>query len=161
MCDFWENFIIGFLSGGLSSLAVTAVWSYFEKKKLQKLLDQEKETKYKVDFAIEIQSLIKYLETLQTELKFEESIYKSQNVIRAMNSHPKTPTFKIGMNDKGTSYLSDLWSIKRNIENSIKKNELTQTACEEYEKELFELQCEILKNQTSIRKDWEEAKKEN
>lgn len=161
MCDFWENFIIGFLSGGLSSLAVTFVWSWFEKKRYNKITDMEQERQYKFDFANDIQLICKYLGRLQLELNFEETADKSQNIMRMLEAHPSTPSFKKGLNEKGSSYLTELWNIKNNIEDDIKNKKLNDTQCEKHRRELFKLECEILRDQNIIRKTWEEVKTEN
>ena len=57
----------------------------------------EQERQYKFDFANDIQLICKYLGRLQLELNFEETGDKSQNIMRMLEAHPSTPSFKKGL----------------------------------------------------------------
>ncbi len=160
MCSYLENFIIGFFSGGLSSLAVTAVWSYFAKKRMNKLNDMEQELQFKADFFDDIQAKCKYLERIQLELSFPETDERNQNIRRMLEASPDTKTFSAGMTQNGKALLLEIDSIKENIKNDIKNNKLTTQKSRDYKELLFKMEFELLSHRTSFRRKWEDVKSE-
>ena len=160
MCDFWGNFIIGFLSGGLSSLAVTAVWSYFGNKRIKKLNDMEQEIQFKTDFFNDIQAKCKYLERIILELSFEATEERNQNIQRLIEATPDTKTFSSGMTQDGKDVLLAINSVRESIKKDIKDNQLSNKKSGDYREELFGLEVELLSHRTSFRKKWEDVKNE-
>ena len=154
MCDFWGNFIIGFLSGGLSSLAVTWLWQ----KHLDKQQDTILEYQYKTNFSNNIQILSRYIQSLRLELNFEESQEKNKDILRVIESRPYIISFSNCMNDDGRELLSQLRTIEDEIGNIINDNKLDKSKCFLYRGKLLKLDLEFLKKQKKIRVSWNEYK---
>ncbi len=161
ICEIMINLVIGVISGIIAGILVNIFWN----KKINEIQlaeqDAEKERQYKTDFANDIQILCRYLDKLQLELKFEESPIKDENIQRVIESHPRTKLFSKGMTEEG---IKIIYAI-RDIEDEIKSNAIAHTLTSSKSKEcyykLFKLECDLLKNQHSIRKSWEEYKNSN
>lgn len=156
-----KEIIIGVLTGIFSSFVVTIIWHFVSKKISEKANEEINKAQYLSAFSQDIQIYCRYLDRLQMELGFPENEDKSQNILRAIEDRPFPHTFKNGLNTAGQSYMQKAYEIKASIESSIHKKELDEIKCKKYKSEIFELECEMLKNQTSIRQSWEYYKSHN
>lgn len=156
-----KEIIIGVLTGIFSSFVVTIIWHFVSKKIFAKANEKIEKAQYLSAFAQDIQIFCRYLDRLQMELDFPENEDKGQNILRAIEDRPFTHTFKNGLNTEGQSYMQKAYEIKSSIESSIHKKELDEIKCKKYKSEVFKLECEMLKNQTSIRQPWEHYKSHN
>lgn len=156
-----KEIIIGVLTGIFSSFVVTIIWHFVSKKISEKANEKINNAQYLNAFSQDIQIYCRYLDRLQMELDFPENEDKWQNILRAIEDRPFTHTFKNGLNAEGQSYMQKAHEIKSLIEASIHKKELDEIKCKKYKSEIFKLECEMLKNQTSIRQSWEYYKSHN
>lgn len=154
MCNIVESFIIGFLSGGLSSLAVTWLWQ----KHLDKQQDKILEYQYKTSFSNNIQVLCRYIQSLRLELDFEEGEQKNKDVLRVIEARPFIVSFSNSINDDGHELLSQLRTIETEIESTIHDNKLNKSNSILYRRKLLKLELEVLKEQNKIRVNWNEYK---
>ena len=157
----WTNTIIGIITGLLtgvvSSLLVTFFWDKKTKKETALLNDKMQENQFKNDFSNDIQAICKYLNRLQLELGFEDS----ENVLRVLEERPTTTSFKNGMNKRGQEILGELYNVQSDIKRLASNQDLTKFEYKKFISLLLKIECDLLREQTAIKKSWEEYKKEN
>lgn len=156
-----KEIIIGVSTGIISSFIVTIIWHFITKKANAKLAEKEEKVQYLSAFSQDIQLYCRYLDRLQLELDFPENEEKYQNILRAIDNCPLTHTFKNGLTPEGQTYMQKIYEIKRAIEENINKKDLDEIKCKKYKSDLFKVECEMLKNQSSIRQPWELYKSHN
>ena len=156
-----KEVIVGIATGIISSFIVTIIWHIVTKKINEKTNDRLNQVRYYTAFSQDIQLYCRYLDRLQMELEFPDSPDKNQDVLRAIESHPITQSFKYGLTSDGQSYLQKIYSIERSIESDAHKNALDMNRCKKYKSEIFQVECNMLKNQNSIRESWDDYKRQS
>lgn len=154
-----KEVIVGIATGIISSFIVTVIWHVVTKKMIERTNDKLNQVRYYTAFSQDIQLYCRYLDRLQMELDFPNFPDKNQAVLRVIESHPITHSFKYGLTSDGQSYLQKIYSIERSIENDVHENALDMILCKRYKSEIFQIECNMLKNQSSIRKPWDDYKR--
>ncbi len=159
MCSHVESIIIGLITGFFSGLAagfvVNAIWARAERKKLDEKEDEHNRIKHILEFNEDRQLLCRYLDKLQLELPLKSSSEKHNNILRVLEEHPRTPSFKNAINQNGIDILVNIYQIENDIKNMTKFEEALY---EEYKHKLFKLECDFFKAGNSILLSWDEYK---